>query len=320
MPELAFYGLIFALIFGVAASASAVAWSVIERRGRAISTKPAPKNIRSIGDSLLRSEALSTLSGYNVLLSQLSFVPKLKVLLQQASVDWSVGRVIAMMLLCGVLVLNFALRTDLVPGIGAVLLAAVAAAAPLVYLVRLRDKRYREIEEQLPEGLDYLSRAVVAGNSLPMSMELMADEVGGSLSIEVRKTVDEYNLGSPMEQVLRSLPDRLPMIDVQFFVSAVLTQSRTGGNLHDLLDTLSETIRERASLKGQVRAVTANGRLTAIILTALPLLIAGMMFLVNSNYLMVLVTNPLGKVLIFCAICAQVAAYFVINKIVDIEV
>ncbi len=320
MPELAFYGLIFALIFGVAASASAVAWSVIERRGRAVSTKAAPKNIRSIGDSLLRSEALSTLSGYNVLLSQLSFVPKLKVLLQQASVDWSVGRVIAMMLLCGVLVLNFALRTDLVPGIGAVLLAAVAAAAPLVYLVRLRDKRYREIEEQLPEGLDYLSRAVVAGNSLPMSMELMADEVGGSLSIEVRKTVDEYNLGSPMEQVLRSLPDRLPMIDVQFFVSAVLTQSRTGGNLHDLLDTLSETIRERASLKGQVRALTANGRLTAIILTALPLLIAGIMFLVNSNYLMVLVTNPLGKVLIFCAICAQVAAYFVINKIVDIEV
>lgn len=320
MTELVFYGLIFALIFGVGASASAVAWSVIERRSQVVSPKPARKNIRAIGDSLLRSEAFSTLSGYNILLSRLSFVPKLRELLQQASVDWSVGRVIAMMLLCGVVVLNLALRSGLVPTIGAILLAAAAAAAPVMYLVRLRDKRYREIEQQLPEALDYLSRAVVAGNSLPMSMELMADEVGGELSIEVRKTVDEYNLGAPMERALRSLAERLPMIDVQFFVSAVLTQSRTGGNLHDLLDTLSETIRERASLKGQVRALTANGRLTAIILTALPLVIAGMMFFVNPSYFMILVTNPLGKVLIFCAICAQVAAYFVINKIVDIKV
>ena len=320
MTELAFYSLIFAVTFGVGAAASAAAWAYIERRNRPESPKQPRRDIRTFRDSLLRSESLSTLSGYNDLLSRLSFVPKLKELLQQANVNWSVGRVIAMMLLCGVVALNLALRSGLVPVIGAILLAAAAAAGPVIYLTRLRDKRYRQIEEQLPEALDYLSRAVVAGNSLPMSMELMADEVGEPLSIEIRKTVDEYNLGSPMEQALRSLAERLPMIDVQFFVSAVLTQSRTGGNLHDLLDNLSETIRERASLKGQVRALTANGRLTAIILTALPILIAIMMWFVNPSYFMVLLTHPLGKVLVFAAICAQVAAYFVINKIVDIKV
>ncbi len=310
------YTLAFLFTFAVTSLSVKVAWTLLDRQGST------GKDAAGRGGrySLLRSEALSTLSTYNLILSRVRFVPKLKDLLEQANVEWSVGRVSAMMLLAGVVALNLAIRSELLPLIGSFALAGVAAAAPILYLMQLRTKRHREVEEQLPEALDYLSRAVIAGNSLPMSLELMADEVGPPLSIEVRKTVDEYNLGSQMDEALRGLTDRLPLVDVRFFVSAVLTQSRTGGNLHELLETLSETIRERAALKGQVRALTANGRLTAIILTALPAFIAVMMWFVNPDYFMVLANHPLGKTLIFSAICAQVAAYFVINKIVDIKV
>lgn len=99
-----------------------------------------------------------------------------------------------------------------------------------------------------------------------------------------------------------------------------MTQSRTGGNLHELLDSLAETIRERQSLKGQVRALTANGRMTAAVLSLLPILVAAVMMVVNENYLSILINHPLGKMLVFLAACGQVAAYFVIKKIADIKV
>jgi len=316
MAELIIYTSAFLFTFLITTLSAAIAWTFVERQASAESE--ARSGLARY--SLLRSEALSTLSTYNLILSRVRFVPKLKELLEQANVEWSVGRVSLMMLLAGVVVLNVAMRSDLLPLVGSFLLAGIAAASPILYLRKLRATRHRAVEEQLPEALDYLSRAIIAGNSLPMSMELMADEVGPPLSTEVRKIVDEYNLGSPMDEALRGFAERLPLVDVRFFVSAVLTQSRTGGNLHELLDTLSETIRERAALKGQVRALTANGRLTALILTALPVFVAGMMWFVNPAYFMVLADHPLGKTLIFAAICAQVAAYFVINKIVDIKV
>ena len=119
---------------------------------------------------------------------------------------------------------------------------------------------------------------------------------------------------------LNNLGERLTIVDVQFFVSAVTTQARTGGNLHELLDTLSETIRERSTLKGQVHAMTAHGRLTAVILSLLPILVGCVLMFVNAEYFSILLEHPLGKTLIFLAMCGQVAAYFVIKKISDIKV
>jgi tight adherence protein B len=168
--------------------------------------------------------------------------------------------------------------------------------------------------------LDYLSRALVAGHSLPMSLELMADEVKPPLSTELRKTVDEYNLGMSMNDALANLTHRVPSVDMQFFVSAILTQSRTGGTLHEVLEGLAETIRERGTLKGQVRAMTANGRMTAIVLSLMPAFVALVMLYINPHYLGLLVQHPLGKTLITCAIAGQLLAYFVIRKIVDIKV
>jgi tight adherence protein B len=176
------------------------------------------------------------------------------------------------------------------------------------------------VEEQLPEALDYLSRSLVAGHSLPMSLELVAEEVRQPLSAELRKTVDEYNLGMSMPDALDGLARRVPSVDMQFMVSAVLTQSRTGGTLHEVLEGLAETIRERSTLKGQVRAMTANGRMTAVILSLLPVFIALVMLYINPRYFNLLLDHPLGKPLVLLAAGAQLAAYFVIRRIVDIRV
>ena len=269
---------------------------------------------------LLRSEVLSTLSLFAALLKRLRHVERLQKSLAEADLEWSVGRVILVMLVTGTVTLNLLLRLDFIPDFGAWACAIVAAGTPIFYVRRRRRLRLRAVEETLPEALDFLSRALVAGHSLPMSLELLAEEVDPPLSNELRKTVDEYNLGLPISDSLNNLGDRLPMVDVQCFVSAVTTQARNGGNLHELLDTLSETIRERSTLKGQVHAMTANGRLTAVILSLLPFLVGGVMMFVNDRYFSILLEHPLGKTLLFLAMCGQAAAYFVINKIVDIKV
>ena len=208
---------------------------------------------------LLRSEVLSTLSLFAALLKRLRHVKRLQKSLAEADLEWSVGRVILMMLVTGTVTLNVLLRLDFIPDFGVWVCSFAAAATPIFYVRRRRRLRLRAVEEILPEALDFLSRALVAGHSLPMSLELLAEEVDPPLSNELRKTVDEYNLGLPISDSLNNLGDRLPIVDVQFFVSAVTTQARTGGNLHELLDTLSETIRERSTLKGQVHAMTATG-------------------------------------------------------------
>jgi tight adherence protein B len=153
-----------------------------------------------------------------------------------------------------------------------------------------------------------------------MSVELLSEECDPPLSLELRKTVDEYNLGLSMDDALSNLMTRLPSVDIQFFVSAIQTQSRTGGSLHELLEDLSETIRERMTLKRQVRALTANGRMTAMVLSALPFAVAGTMLYVNPSYFDLLLDHPLGRTLLFTALCGQVLAYAVIRRIVNIRV
>ena len=320
MTEALFYSVTFLLTFLVTVGFVAAAWTIVFRDRRETNTGAVPAKAEAGALRILRNEMLSTLSLYDSLLSHLHFTPALKRLLEQAKVNWSVGRTSASMLLSGMVALYLTIQLDWFPLWACCLAAIAGAAAPILYLRRKRAARYRQLEEQLPEALDFLSRATTAGHSLPMSLELVADEVGTPLSTELQKTVDEYNLGSSMDDALRNLAVRLPIVDVQFFVSAVLTQSKTGGNLHELLDTLSETIRERSSLKGQVRALTAHGRLTAIVLTLLPVFLAAMMWMINPNYLSLLFNHPAGKTLVFLALCAQVAAYFVITRIVDIKV
>lgn len=309
------YSTIFLLTFLITGGTAALAWAMIEQSPRTNGSARGDE-----GPGILRNEMLSTLSGFAKLLEHFRFVGLLKKELAEADMDWSVGRTVLMMLVAGGVVLNMALFVGWFPWYIAWALALTATAGPITYIRRRRAKRLQAIEEHLPEALEYLSRALVAGNSLPMSLELMADEVKPPLSTELRKTVDEYNLGLPMKDALLSLTRRTPSVDVRFFVSAVLTQSRTGGTLHEALEGLAETIRERGTLKGQIRAMTANGRMTAVVLTLLPLFVASVMLFINPNYLGLLFEHPWGKTLVLMALAGQVLAYFTIRRIVDIKV
>jgi tight adherence protein B len=303
------YAVIFFVTFGFVAIAVALGWMFVDR-----------KSAEGEEPDILRRRRLSTLQLLSQTLERGRLGERLNNLISDADVDWTPGRVTLAAAIGFALTMAILARLDFVPSIVALAIACAVGAAPIFYLRRLRAKRLKAIEEQLPEALEFVSRALVAGHSLPMALELLADEIGPPLSLELRKTVDEYNLGLSMEQSLENFAERVPSVDIRFFSSAIMTQSRTGGNLHDLLETLSETIRERATLKGQVQAMTANGRMSAVVLSMLPFVIAGVMLAVNGEYFQILLDHPLGKTLLFLALCGQALAFLVIRKIVDIRV
>lgn len=304
------YAIIFGLTFLFVGVCVVVVWLFLDRSPRSDSSGP----------HILRADTVSAIGLLSDLLERLHLTDRLKKLIREADLAWSAGRVVLLMLTTFALTLAVLLRWEFVPWWGAIGVAIGAGSLPLMRVRQKRAQRLAAVETQLPEALDFISRALVAGHSLPMSLELLADEIGAPLATELRKTVDEYNLGLSMEQSLENLADRVPSVDIRFFASAIGTQSRTGGSLHDLLENLAETIRDRGTLKGQVRAMTANGRMTAMILSALPFVIAGVMMLVNAEFFMILVRHPTGKTLLFLALCSQVAAFFVIRKIVEIRI
>jgi len=306
------FALIFGLTFLAVGSAVFFAWSFLDRDSGEDALEDSP--------DILKKERLSALSTLAAILSRAAFAQPLKTLLNEAAVQWTVGRTLLTMLLAGGASFVVLSRSGFVPVWGAAVVSIAAGFLPILWVRSRRAKRLRSVEGQLPEALDFISRALVAGHSLPMSLELLAEEIGPPLAGELRKTVDEYNVGASMEQSLENLSERVPSVDIRFFASAIMTQSRTGGSLHELLDGLADTIRERGTLRGQVRALTANGRMTAIVLSALPAFLAAIMYFVNTEYFMLLVGHPVGKTLLFVAVCSQFAAYFVIQKIVDIKV
>ena len=197
---------------------------------------------------------------------------------------------------------------------------AVLGILPLAYARRRARSRVRAFEEQFPDCLEFLSRSMRAGHALAVAVEMVYREFSDPLAVEFRRVFEEQNLGQPLEIVLRKLSDRMPSMDVQFFVSAVLLQKRTGGNLAELLDKLAQLIRERFKLRARIRAVSAQGIMSGRILTAIPLAVASLMFVVNPQYARFFFDDPIGRELLGAALGLQVAGYAIIRKIVTFEV
>ena len=202
----------------------------------------------------------------------------------------------------------------------ALLAAAAAGAVPFVYVRRAAGGRLRKFEEQFPDCLEFISRSMRAGHAFSVSLDLVHREFNDPLASEFRRAFEEQNLGQPLEIVLRKLARRMPSMDVQFFVSAVLMQKRTGGNLAELLDGLAELIRQRFKLRARVRAISAMGLMSGRVLASIPLVVAALMVLVNRPYVRFFVDDPVGNQLLAGAIGLQLVGYLVIRKIVTIEV
>jgi tight adherence protein B len=159
-----------------------------------------------------------------------------------------------------------------------------------------------------------------SGHAFSVSLEMLHKEYGPPLGAEFQRTFEEQNLGLPLEIALERLGKRVPLLDVQFFVSAVLLQKRTGGNLAGLLDNLAYLIRERFKLRGRIRAVSAHGRISGLVLSMIPLVVALLMFLTNPEYILFFLDDPDGKIMLVVCIFLQLLGFISIRKIVDIGV
>jgi tight adherence protein B len=200
----------------------------------------------------------------------------------------------------------------------------ILGAAMGVVPWRLRERRrkgwLRKIEEEFPDALDFLSRTVRAGNALSVGLELLAAETPEPMKAEMVRVTRELALGAPMEDALNGLLHRIPLFEVRFFVAAVLLQRETGGNLSEVLSKLAGSVRERLRLRDRVKAASGQGRLTAMVLTVLPLATLSMIELVSPQYIGSLTSDPVGQNLMAAAVLAQVIGYLLMKKICNIEV
>ena len=269
---------------------------------------------------LLNAESLSTISLWDRLLARFDGIEIMKQHLTQAGMQWTVGRLTSMMMLAGSATFAILWKMSWAATPVVLALSLLAAGAPYLMVLRRRSKRLSKIEEQFPEALDSLARAVRAGNALSAALDLLARESPQPLAAELRRTVNQRNLGGNWDLALEGLAERVPISEVSVFVGALQLQTRAGGKLHEVLGKLAETMREAAALKGEIRSIAAHGKLTGGILTLLPVVIAGTMCYVNPQQMLVLWNDPVGHKLIWAALGCLVLAHVVIRKLVDIKI
>jgi tight adherence protein B len=198
--------------------------------------------------------------------------------------------------------------------------ALVGAMVPWGWLRYKRSARFRRFEEQFPEALDLLSRAIRAGHAFQTAMGMCADELPAPVGAEFRKSFDQQNFGLPLKDTLYELTERVPLLDVKFFVTAVLIQRETGGNLAEILDNLAHVVRERFKILRQVRVHTAHGRFTGYVLMALPAALGIVLNFINPEHMDLLFKERMGQMMILGAIVMQTIGYFWIRKVIKIEV
>ena len=255
------------------------------------------------------------------ILNKFQLHTRLQDMLEQAGLKWNVARLIHSCL--GMFLAGYAFTWLMMPPDyrqSAWLIAAGASTLPVLYVLRKRTMRLRRFEELFPESLEFVARSMRAGHAFSVSLEMIHREFQEPLSGEFKRAFEEHNLGLPLEMALQKMAKRVPSLDVHFFVSAVLLQKRTGGNLAEILDKLAYIIRERFKLRGKIRAISAHGRITATVLTAIPAVVAILMFVVNPEYVSFFMKEETGKYMMGAALGLQVIGYLVMRKIVSIEV
>ena len=247
---------------------------------------------------------------------------KLNVILIESGLDWTMPRLlISTCVAFGVgLVLGGFIPFESPVLLRSGLAGCALAWLPLFYVKRVRTKRLDGMEAQLPDALDFLARSMRAGHAFTISLEMVGEEIADPLGQEFRALFNEQNLGASLDRSLANFGKRVPLSDVRFFSSAVLLQRQTGGNLGEVLGRLSHIIRERFRLKGQVKATSAHGRLTATILTVLPLATLGGLIVTSPGYLSPLLTDPLGRKLVVAGVVCQILGNIVIRRNIRIRV
>ncbi len=291
------------------------------KREMSVMLRTAAEDPASEGSQILR-ETTARRPQMEVWLEHLALLEKTKKLIQQAGMTWSPGGLLLMMAggAMGAMILSVLLPPMIPRTEASAALAVLLASLPYLFLRRKRTRRLAAFEEQFPEALDFLARSMRAGHAFTISLRMASEDLPDPLGMEFRTLFNEQNLGAPLETALTNLGNRVPLLDVRFFQSAVVLQKQTGGNLGEILTRLGHLIRERFQLKGQVKAASAHGRVTALVLTVLPAATAVLMMLAAPSYLMSMVHDPDGKKLIAGSIVGQIVGQLLIRKIIRIKV
>jgi tight adherence protein B len=264
------------------------------------------------------AEKLSGVVTLNNLLTQMGRVTDpLQRSLNQAGMKITVA---TLLLSAGVLAVATFLIVSSVVGNRLFGLAAGVVGGMIPFLVVRQKKanRLRKFEEQFPEAIDLIGRALRAGHAFTTGLAMVAEEIGKPVGEEFQLLYDRQNYGMPLPDALKAFAARMPLIDARFFVTAVLTQRETGGNLGEVLDNLARVIRDRFRVKRQVRVLTAHGRITGWILAAMPPALAAAMFVVAPGHMKMLTSDPLGIQMIVGALVLQVIGTLIIRKLVNI--
>ena len=268
---------------------------------------------------LIRDELLSGIPALNRFLLRWGWVANIRTFIAQAGMRLRAGKLMlisAVAALIGFQACNLAY--------GSLLLAfpvgVLSAFLPLGYIALKRARRLKAFEKQFPEVIELLARSVRAGHSFTSGMEIVATDLAEPVAGEFRTTFDEQRFGLPMRDALLNLCERVPLVDVRFFVIALLVQKETGGNLAEILDNLSHVIRERFRIAGEVQIRTAQGRLTAGILIAMPIVMLLILKVINPEYANVLFLDPWGRSMLIAAACMQLMGAVLLWKIVRINV
>lgn len=269
--------------------------------------------------ALLRDQLLSDIPALHKLLRRSARVSQLQRYLSQAEVHMRAGKFLILSAAAGALggaIVNFFSRVWLF----GILASALFLMLPFMVVAYKRSRRFRRFEKLFPEAIDLLGRAVRAGHAFNTALEVIATEMAEPVSGEFRKLFEELKFGLPIRDAMMNMVDRVPLVDVKFFVTSVMLQRETGGNLAEILDKLSYVIRERFKILRQVRVYTAQGRLTMGILMAVPPGLGLVLFVMNREFMRPLVVDPLGQAFVAAALVLQTIGFLVIRKIIRIKV
>jgi tight adherence protein B len=316
------------LVFLVVALAAFAVGSLFDQRqGRARLIKERLANVQKAPErapeeelALLRDQQLSKIPALDSLLRRSERISAIQKMLAQAGMQLRAGNFLGVCALTGIVAGIAALMVSKNNPVVAWIAMLLGLILPYMYVSYRRNKRFEKFEELFPQAIDTLARAVRAGHAFTTALEMISDEVAEPVGAEFRKLYEEQKFGMPVRDALMNFADRIPLVDLKFFVTAVMLQRETGGNLAEILDNLSYVIRERFKIQRQVRVYTAQGRLTMGLLMAMPPIIVTVMLILNPGFIRPLFSDPIGHTLVAAGIALQTFGYFVIRKIIKIQV
>jgi tight adherence protein B len=287
----------------------------VRRRLRALS----PEGYGEETTDILRKEALSEVPWLNRLLLRFHWTDRMNRLLEQADTQRPLGFFILLSLLlaiAGFLGVSWMTSNRLISIPAAVFLGFV----PFFHIYSKKKRRMEKFQRQLPEALDLIARSLRAGHAFTGGLKMVADEFDDPVGTEFDTTLNEINFGAGVNDALKSLSDRVDCPDLRFFVISVIIQRETGGNLAEILGSIAYLIRERFKLQGHITTLSAEGKLSAIILGVLPFAVGFLLYVINRDYIGTLFVDPMGRIMAIFAVIMMVMGIFVMRKIIKIKV